>query len=107
MDNLTKIVHQEIVRQYKSVRQFAFAVGIPLSTVNSALHNGVGGSSFDTVVKMCRVLGIKALSDDAAFYLTEDTEELLTRYAGLDEMGRHTVNSIVRVEYERCVEKKQ
>lgn len=45
MDNLTKLVRDEITRQYRSVRQFAFAVDIPLSTINSALHNGVGGSS--------------------------------------------------------------
>ena len=43
MDKLTNIVRDEISRQYKSVRQFAFAVGIPLSTINSALHNGIGG----------------------------------------------------------------
>ena len=32
MDNLTTIVRDEISRQYRSVRQFAFAVGVPLST---------------------------------------------------------------------------
>ena len=72
MDNLTRIVKTEISRQYKSVRQFAFAVNIPLSTINSALHNGIGGSSFDTVVQICQTLGIKAISSDASFYLTED-----------------------------------
>ena len=51
MDNLTRIVKTEISRQYKSVRQFAFAVNIPLSTINSALHNGIGGSSFE--IKNC------------------------------------------------------
>ena len=104
MDNLTKIVRTEIARQYKSVRQFAFAVNIPLSTINSALHNGIGGSSFDTVVQICRALGIKALSDDASFYLTEETQQLLDRYAQLDDYGRHTVNSVMRVEYDRCTE---
>lgn len=104
MDNLTKIVRAEITRQYKSVRQFAFAVDIPLSTINSALHNGVGGSSFNTVVQICKTLGIKALSDDAAFYLTEDTEKLLTQYAKLDDYGRHTVASVMQVEYDRCTE---
>ena len=94
MDNLTKIVRTEISRQYKSVRQFALTVGIPLSTINSALHNGIGGSSFDTVVQICKVLGIKALSDDSAFYLTE--------YAQLDSYGRHTVATVLKVEAERC-----
>ena len=102
MDNLTKIVRTEITRQYKSVRQFAFAVDIPLSTINSALHNGIGGSSFDTVVHICKTLGIKALSDDSAFYLTDDTQDLLTQYAQLDSYGRHTVATVLKVEADRC-----
>lgn len=102
MDNLTKIVRAEIARQYKSVRQFAFAVDIPLSTINSALHNGIGGSSFDTVLQICKILGIKVLSDDAAFYLTDETQALLSQYAQLDSYGRHTVSSVLRVESERC-----
>ena len=102
MDNLTKLVRDEISRQYRSVRQFAFAVDIPLSTINSALHNGVGGSSFDTVMRICKILGIKAMSDDAALYLTDDTERLLTQYAKLDDYGRHTISSVMQVEYDRC-----
>ena len=51
-----------------------------------------------------KTLGIKALSDDAAFYLTEDTEKLLTQYAKLDDYGRHTVASVMQVEYDRCTE---
>ena len=97
MDNLTRIVKTEISRQYKSVRQFAFAVNIPLSTINSALHNGIGGSSFDTVVQICQTLGIKAISSDASFYLTEDTQQLLDH-----DYGRHTIASVMKVEYDRC-----
>ena len=105
MDNLTKLVRDEITRQYRSVRQFAFAVDIPLSTINSALHNGVGGSSFDTVMRICKILGIKAMSDDAALYLTDATEKLLTQYAKLDDYGRHTISSVMQVEYDRCKDK--
>ncbi len=104
MNNLTELMRTEIIRQYHSVRQFAFAAGIPLSTINSALHNGIGGSSFDTVVQICRTLGIKALSDDASFYLTEETQALLSQYAQLDDYGRHTISSVMKVEYERCTE---
>ncbi|MBQ0038274.1 MAG: hypothetical protein KBS74_06325 [Clostridiales bacterium] len=104
MDNLTKIVRTEIARQYKSVRQFSFAVDIPLSTINSALHNGIGGSSFDTVMQICNTLGIKAISNDAAFYLTNDTQTILNQYAQLDDYGRHTVATVLKVEYDRCTE---
>lgn len=102
MDNFTNLVREEISRQFRSVRQFAFAVGVPLSTINSALHNGVGGSSFDTVMQMCKTLGIKAMSDDSALYLTDDTEKLLTQFAKLDDYGRHTILSVLQVEYDRC-----
>ena len=102
MDNLTKIVRDEISRQYRSVRQFALAVGVPLSTINSALHNGVGGSSLRHGGTDVSGLGIKALSDDAAFYLTDDTEQLLTQYAALDDYGRHTVASVMEGGVQRC-----
>ena len=103
MDNLTKIVRTEISRQYKSVRQFALTVGIPLSTINSALHNGIGGSSFDTVVQICRTLGICALGEEN-IHLTEDTQRILDQYAKLDDYGRHTIASVIQVEYDRCTE---
>lgn len=104
MDNLTKIVRAEIARQYKSVRQFAFAVNIPLSTINSALHNGIGGSSYDTVIQICQTLGIKVLGENAAFYLTDETQKLVSQFAHLDDYGRHTVSTVLQVEYDRCTE---
>ena len=105
MDELTKIVRAEIIRQYKSVRQFAFAVDIPLSTINSALHNGIGGSSYDTVMQICKTLGIKNVNQDRAAYLTDETEKLIMQYAALDNYGRHTVSAVSQVEYDRCTEK--
>ena len=40
--------------------------------------------------------------DDADLYLTDDTERLLTQYAKLDDYGRHTIASVMKVEYDRC-----
>ena len=104
MDNLTELVRTEIARQYKSVRQFAFAVNIPLSTINSALRNGIGGSSYDTVIQICKTLGIRPTTEDGAHYLTEDALRLAEQYAQLDNYGRHTVSSVMQVEYARCAE---
>lgn len=103
MDKLTQTVKAEISRQYKSVRQFAFAVNIPLSTINSALHNGIGGSSYDTVMQICKALGIKAVEQDSTAYLTDETERLIMQYAQLDDYGRHTVSTVSQVEYDRCI----
>ena len=65
---------------------------------------GIGGSSFDTVVQICKTLGIKALSDDNSFYLTDETQELLEQYDKLDDYGRHTIAAVMKVEYDRCTE---
>ena len=54
------------------------------------------------VVQICQTLGIKAISSDASFYLTEDTQQLLDQYAQLDDYGRHTIASVMKVEYDRC-----
>ncbi|NLU23198.1 MAG: hypothetical protein GXW99_00475 [Clostridiales bacterium] len=107
MDDLTRLVQEEIKRQYKSVRQFSFAVDIPLSTINSALHNGIGGSSFDTVLQICHALGIKAFQVENPFYLTDDMQQILSQYVELDDYGRHTISSVIQVEYDRCTAKGQ
>ena len=58
MDELTLLIKQEIKKQYRSVRQFALHVGIAQTTVVSALKNGVSGTGFATVMKICKALNI-------------------------------------------------
>ncbi|MBQ7011254.1 MAG: helix-turn-helix transcriptional regulator [Clostridia bacterium] len=47
-----------ILDRYASLRQFAEAADVPYSTVMTILSRGVGGSSFDTVMRICKTLGI-------------------------------------------------
>ena len=63
MDSITELIKNEIKRQYKSVRKFSEVSGIPYSTLSNALTKGVGGTSYDTVVKMCKLLDIKQTID--------------------------------------------
>ena len=101
MDNLTTLIKAEIKLQYKSVRQFSQCVDIPQSTIISALRKGIGGTAFDSVVKMCEVLGIK-LAVNSSVYLDEEKRELLEAFSELDEKGRHTVRTMCKVELMRC-----
>jgi len=41
-----------------SLRQFAAEAGIPYSTLMTLLSRGIGGASFDTVMQICRALGL-------------------------------------------------
>ena len=48
-----EILKKEILRQYRSVRQFAMEMNIPYSTLVTALERGIEGMAYGTVIKMC------------------------------------------------------
>ena len=47
-----------ILDEYGSLRKFAAAVDVPYSTLLTLLTRGVGGASFDTVLRICRALSM-------------------------------------------------
>ncbi len=102
MDMLTEIIQTEIKRQYKSVRQFSIDMGIPQTTLASALKKGVDGTSYATIVRICEALDIKVPTQDVPVRLDEDAMEFVRKLNSLDEMGRHTVSTILEMEYKRC-----
>ena len=59
MDSITELIKNEIKKQYKSVKQFSELSGIPYSTISNALSRGVGGTSYDTVIRICQILEIQ------------------------------------------------
>lgn len=50
-----------ILDRYKSIRQFALAVDVPYSSIMTGLSKGITGMSFDTVIKICKALGLNPL----------------------------------------------
>ncbi len=101
MDELTMTIKNEIMRQYKSVRQFSAAIDVPQSTIISAMRKGIGGTSFDTVVKICTALGIK-LSMNSGVFMDKEKSDLLECFGELDDRGKYTVRSVCNVELLRC-----
>lgn len=101
MDEFTMLIKTEIKRQYKSVRQFAAALDIPQSTIISAMRKGIGGTAFDTVIKICSALGIK-LSVNSGVFMDKEKSELLEYFGELDDRGKHTVKAVCNVELLRC-----
>ena len=51
-----QLLRGRILDSYPSLRRFALDAGIPYSTLMTLLTRGVGGASFDTVVRICRAL---------------------------------------------------
>ena len=102
MDSITELIKNEIKRQYKSVSKFSEASGIPYSTLSNALAKGVGGTSYDTVIKICRLLNIKQAYDSDLVLFNSEFHDIYFKLTQLDAQGVHTVCSVLNVEYNRC-----
>ena len=53
-----EILKAEILKQHKSVRQFAIEMEIPYSTLVTALDRGIEGMAYGTVIRMCDKLNL-------------------------------------------------
>ncbi len=91
-----EVLKREILRQYRSVRQFSLEMGIPYSTLVTALERGIDGMAYGTVIKMCDKLNLNPVD----FSPLDDSEELgaklienrvMTSYTKLNQEGREKV----------------
>lgn len=101
MDELTKLIKAEIKKQFRSVRQFSMYIGVPQSTIVTALQKGIGGTSFETIMHICDVLDIKPVPGDNTVFLDSEKRELLDRYARLDANGKSAVRAVTAMEFMR------
>ena len=104
MQNLTELIASEIKKQYRSVRQFSIHMEIPQTTLFSLLKNGIGGTAYETVVKICEELGIGLINYNTVIKIDSDVLNVIQKYHFLDEVGAHTVNAVLNAEYERCID---
>ena len=56
--NREEMLRNLILDGYVSLRQFSMEADIPYSTLTTVLSRGVGGASFDMVIRICKKLGI-------------------------------------------------
>lgn len=98
MKQLTALIKSEIKKQYRSVRQFSIAIGVPQSTIVTSLQKGISGTAFETVLLMCKVLDIKPVQGEDMLFMNAEHRELIDRYTNLDEKGRQAVRALVALE---------
>jgi hypothetical protein len=55
----------EILKHYRSIRKFALEMGIPYSTLVTALERGIEGMAYGTVIKMCDKLSLNPINFDS------------------------------------------
>ena len=105
MNSLTDLIKSEIKKQYGNVLRFSQDSGIPYGTLQNALTRGVGGTSYDTITKICTMLNIKQIHGDDSVLFNQEFYDVYKKLTVLDEMGVHTVCTVLNVEYQRCMEK--
>ncbi len=91
-----EILKKEILRQYRSVRQFALELGIPYSTLVTALERGIEGMAYGTVIKMCDKLSLNPVDFSSLERDISLGEQLLENrvmqyYIRLNQNGRDKV----------------
>ena len=91
-----EILKQEILKQYKSVRQFAIEMGIPYSTLVTALDRGIEGMAYGTVIRMCDKLSLNPVDfsplekgDDLGERILEN--KVVQDYVRLNKKGRKKI----------------
>ena len=53
-------LRNHILSRYKSLREFTQTADIPYTTLDSILKRGIGNSSINNVIKICKALHISA-----------------------------------------------
>lgn len=90
-------------------RQFAELIDAKHNSVSN-WENNQNKPDPDTIERICGVLDISPSyllgTKDLEPSITDKEKELLNKYNELDEKGKHTVNTILDMEYNRCMEEK-
>ena len=90
-----EILKREILRQYRSVRQFAMEMNIPYSTLVTALERGIEGMAYGTVIKMCDKLSLNpvdfSLERDASLGARLLENRVMQNYVKLNQEGRDKI----------------
>ena len=100
MDTYTVLIRKQIKLKFKTLENFSRHMGIPRTTLNFILKNGVGSSSYDMITRIFEALDIAPVRN-IPVVISSQNIDLLKMYSRLDEIGKHTVLSVAEAEYRR------
>lgn len=102
--NYKELIRKQIKLKYGTIDKFAKAINVPRTTVNFVLKNGVELSNYGMINKIFKALNISHISD-IPVVLDKSLLELINNYNQLDDMGKHTVESVAETELRRVSSK--
>lgn len=91
-----ELLKQEILKQYRSIRKFALEIGIPYSTLVTALERGIEGMAYGTVIRMCDKLNLNPvdftpLENESSLGVQLLENRLMQCYMALNQRGRDRI----------------
>ena len=94
-----------IKTKYRSLRNFSIESGIANSTLNSMFKKGIGGTSVDTVMRVCSLLGcdVYSLSDDNNNNVSCDDRAFFSDYLKLSDSSKELVKMVVHHQLSNAV----
>jgi len=86
-----------ILRRYQSIREFTIAIDIPYTTMDSIFRRGVGNSSVNNIIKICKALGISAdaLADGNIIPVRKTSEILLNDRIEVEDILADTKDILI------------
>ena len=103
MDEKSEKLRNIIKSQYKSIRSFSESIGIPNTTLVTALKNGIGGMAVEKVITICEKLSIDVktfdpLPKDPNYFYTTDEKNVIKKYRQLDADGKERITNMLDFE---------
>lgn len=117
---MEEILKKLINKTGMSVKAFSAKAGLPYSTLRSMLERSIGNASVNNVIKVCQALNITVeqlremaknnSSEICQVYknkleVSNQEATVVNKYRTLDDKGKHTVNTVLDMEYKRCNDK--
>jgi len=100
MDQYKDLIRRRIKEKFKTIDNFSKHTGIPRTTINFILKNGVSVSSFGMVSTILKELDIHSVNEHPVVF-DDKLGDLISIYTSLDEFGKHAVVSVAETEYRR------
>ncbi|WP_293823898.1 helix-turn-helix transcriptional regulator [uncultured Phascolarctobacterium sp.] len=103
MDAKSEKLKNIIKQKYKSIRAFSEIVGIPNTTIITALNNGIGGMAVEKVILICDKLNIdvktfEPLTSMSIESLDSVEEFVIKKYRLLDADGKERIDTMLDME---------
>lgn len=111
---LGKIIKDYTEEHNISIREFARKCGLSNTYISNIVNKENSNPSVEALEKLASVMGYTTLQlfelvdDDQVFNLgskpmklTDSETELITKFRKLDDTGKHTVNTVLEMEYNR------